>query len=74
VRSGTAQKTKDTQGVMNAMNFPVTTLTISPWLLVRRLFSGLSRIDERSELKNGFKMKKPATFVPNAATKFSEAQ
>jgi hypothetical protein len=73
VRSGTAQKAKDTQGVMNAMNFPVTTLTISPWLLVRRLFSGLSRIDERSELKDGFKMKKPAIFVQHAVIKFSGA-
>ena len=30
VRSGTAQKRKDTQAVINAMNFPVSTLTISP--------------------------------------------
>jgi hypothetical protein len=73
VRSGTAQKRKDTQGVIKAMNFPVSTLTISPWLLARRLFSGLSPIDERSELKNGFLMKKPAIFVPHAAIKFSEA-
>jgi hypothetical protein len=73
VRSGSAQKRKGTPGVINAVNFPVTTLTISPWPLARRLFSGLYRIDESSVLKNGFKTKKHAIFVQNAAIKFSGA-
>ncbi len=73
VRSGNAQERKGIPDVINAINFPVTILTISPWPLARRLFSGLSRIDESSVLKNGFKMKKPATFVLNAAIRFSGA-
>ena len=36
-----------------------------------RLFYGLFHIGERSVLRNGFKMKKPALFVLNVAIKFT---
>ena len=55
------------------MNFLASTLKIFQWLLAKRLFCGLFRIGERLVLKNGFKMKKPAIFVLNAAIKFSGA-
>ena len=43
---------------------------ISPWLLIKRQFYGASHVDEKSVLKNGFVVKKPAIFVLNVATKF----
>jgi len=58
--------------VTNAMSFLVSILTISLWLLARRLFYGLSRIGERLVPKNGFEMKKPAILVLNAVINFSE--
>ena len=73
VRSGPAQERKVTPDVINAMNFLASILKIFPWLLAKRLFYGLFRIGERSVLKNGFKMKKLAIFVLNAAIKFSGA-
>ena len=73
VKSGPAQEREVTPDVINAMNFLVSILKIFPWLLAKRLFYGLFRIGERLVLKNGFKMKKPAIFVLNAAIKFSGA-
>jgi len=73
VRSGSAQERKVTQDVINAMSFLVSIFIIFPWLLARKLFYGLFRIGERLVLKSGFKMKKPAIFVLNAAIKFSGA-
>jgi hypothetical protein len=46
-------------------NFPMT--------VGKRVILGLFRIGERSVLKNGFRMRRPAIFVPNAAIKFSGA-
>ena len=57
----------------NAMSFLVGMLKIFPWLLARRLFCELFRIGERLVPKNGFKMKKHAILVLNAAIKFSGA-
>jgi hypothetical protein len=73
VRSGPAHERKVTPDVINAMSFLVSILIIFPWLLAKRLFCGLFRIGERLVLKNGFKMKKPAIFVLNAAIEFSGA-
>jgi hypothetical protein len=72
-RSGNAQERKVTPDVTNAMNFLVSILKIFPWLLAKRLSYGLFRIGEKWVLKNGFKMKKRAMFVLNAATEFSGA-
>jgi|OpeIllAssembly_1097287.scaffolds.fasta_scaffold2950054_1 hypothetical protein len=58
--------------VTNAMSFLVSILTISLWLLAKRLFYGLSRIGERLVPKNGLEMKKPAILVLNAVINFSE--
>jgi hypothetical protein len=52
------------------MNFPVSTLKIFRWLLVRRLFYELFHIDGKSVLKNGFRTKKPAIFALSAATRY----
>ena len=71
VRSETASKKKVTLDVTSATNFLVSILIIFLWLLAKRLFCGLFRIGESLVLKNGFKMKKPAIFVQNAAIKFS---
>jgi hypothetical protein len=73
VRSGPAQGGKVTPDVISAMNFLVPILKIFPWLSAKGLFCGLFRIGERWVLKNGFKMKKPAMFVLNAAIKSSGA-
>jgi len=70
VISGAAQKRKGTPGVINAINSPVNILTTSPCPLARRLFSGLSRIDENLALRNGFGTKRSAIFAPNAGTEF----
>ena len=67
-------KEKVTPDVINAMNFLVTTLTISLWPLARRLSSGLSRIDESSALKNGFETKRPVIYVPSATIEFFVAR
>jgi len=61
---------RDCTNKINAMNFPVSILKIFPWLLGKRSFYGLSPIDGKWVLKNGFKMKKPVIFVLNAAIKF----
>jgi hypothetical protein len=68
-----APKKKVTPDVTSAMNFPASILKTFPWLLEKRLFYGLFHIGERSALKNGLKMKKPAISVLNAAIKFSGA-
>jgi len=72
-RSGPAPRKRATLDVISAMNFLVSILTIFQWLLAKRLFYGLFHIGERSVLRNGFKMKKSAIFVLNAAIKFSGA-
>jgi len=72
-RSGPAPKKRVTLDVINAMNFPASTLTIFQWLLAKRSCYGLFRIGESLVLKNGLKMKKPAMFVLNVAIKFSGA-
>ena len=72
-RSGTAPKKRVTRDVTSAMNFPAGILKTFRWLLEKRLFYGPFRIGERSALKSGLKMKKPAIFVLNAAIKFSGA-
>jgi hypothetical protein len=71
VRSGNAQERKVSPDVINALDFLASILKIFPWLLAKRLFCGLFRIGERLVLRNGFKMKKPAIFVLNAAIRFS---
>jgi len=73
VRLEPAQERKVTPDVINATNFPVSILKIFPWLSAKRLFYGLFRIGERSVLKNGLKMKKPAIFALNTAIRFSGA-
>jgi hypothetical protein len=73
VRSGPVQERKVTLDVINVMNFLVAILKNFPCLLAKRLFYGLFRIGEKWVPKNGFKMKRPAMFVQNAATKFSGA-
>ena len=73
VRSGNAPRERATLDVISAMNFLASILKIFPWLLAKRLFYGLFHIGERSVLRNGFKMKKPAIFVLNVAIKFSGA-
>jgi hypothetical protein len=73
VRSGPAQERKVTPDVTNATSFLVGILKFSPWRSAKRSFCGLFRTGERSALKSGFKMKKPATFVLNVGINFSGA-
>jgi len=74
VRSDHAAKKKVTQVVTSAMIFLASTLTTFPWPLARKSFCGLSRIDENSELKNGFGTKRLAIYVQNAAIRFFGAR
>ena len=53
--------------------FPCQHIENFPMTVGKRLFCGLSHIGERLVPKSGFKMKKPAIFVLNAAIKFSGA-
>lgn len=73
MQSGHAPKKRVRQVVTSAMIFLASTSIISLWPLVRKSFCGLSRIDENSELKNGFEMKRPAIYVQNAAIRFFAA-
>lgn len=73
VQSGIAPKKKVTPAVTSVRPFPASTLIISPWLLEKKLFYGPFLTDARLVLKNGCRMRKPATVVRNAATRFSGA-
>ena len=74
VRSNHAPKKKVTQVVTSAMIFLASILIIFPWPLGRKSFCGVSRIDENSELKNGFETKMPAIYVQYAAIRFFVAR
>ena len=58
-------------GCYECDEFPCQHIENFPMTVGKRLFYGLFRIGERSVLKSGFKMKKPAIFALNAAIKFS---
>jgi hypothetical protein len=63
-------KEKGYTGVTSAMISLAIILIIFPWPLAKKSFYGLSRIDENSELKNGFETKRLAIYVQSAVIKF----
>jgi len=73
VRSENAPRKRATLDAISAINFLANTLKLFQWLWAKRLFYGLFRIGERLVLKSGFKMKRLAIFVLNAAIRFSGA-